>query len=93
MVLNVRGSSNWLWSTWDILFPLGHFLVYILLSAPIYLSLSLSLPLSLSLHELFTQGVGGSVQYPIGYLKKAYEIARESGGLCISDEVGVYGFN
>jgi len=33
------------------------------------------------------QGVGGTVQYPKGYLKKAYEIVRENGGLYISDEV------
>lgn len=33
------------------------------------------------------QGVGGTVQFPNGYMKKAYEIARESGGLCVADEV------
>lgn len=33
------------------------------------------------------QGVGGSVQIPRGYLKAAYETIRESGGVCISDEV------
>ncbi|XP_031572240.1 alanine--glyoxylate aminotransferase 2, mitochondrial-like [Actinia tenebrosa] len=33
------------------------------------------------------QGVGGSVHLPKGYLKKAYELIRERGGLCISDEV------
>ena len=27
------------------------------------------------------------MQYPRDYLKKAYEIVRESGGLCIADEV------
>ncbi|XP_053304107.1 alanine--glyoxylate aminotransferase 2, mitochondrial [Spea bombifrons] len=33
------------------------------------------------------QGVGGAVQYPKGYLKEAYELIRERGGLCIADEV------
>ncbi|EDV29075.1 uncharacterized protein TRIADDRAFT_63204 [Trichoplax adhaerens] len=33
------------------------------------------------------QGVGGSVQYPKNYLKKAYELVRERGGVCIADEV------
>ena len=33
------------------------------------------------------QGVGGTVQYPRGYLKRAFEIVREKGGVCISDEV------
>ncbi|KAM8960888.1 alanine--glyoxylate aminotransferase 2, mitochondrial [Pelodytes ibericus] len=33
------------------------------------------------------QGVGGAVQYPKGYLKEAYEMIRERGGLCIADEV------
>jgi alanine-glyoxylate transaminase/(R)-3-amino-2-methylpropionate-pyruvate transaminase len=33
------------------------------------------------------QGVGGSVQLPKGYLKKAYQYVRERGGVCISDEV------
>ncbi|KAK2170495.1 hypothetical protein NP493_1149g00072 [Ridgeia piscesae] len=33
------------------------------------------------------QGVGGTVQYPKGYLKKAFELVREKGGVCISDEV------
>ena len=27
------------------------------------------------------------MQYPKGYLKKAYEIVRSRGGLCVSDEV------
>ena len=31
------------------------------------------------------------MQYPKEFLKKAYEIVRENGGLCIADEVtGVY---
>lgn len=33
------------------------------------------------------QGVGGSVQLPKGFLKGAYELIRERGGVCISDEV------
>lgn len=33
------------------------------------------------------QGVGGSVQFPRGYLKKAFARVRELGGVCISDEV------
>jgi alanine-glyoxylate transaminase/(R)-3-amino-2-methylpropionate-pyruvate transaminase len=33
------------------------------------------------------QGVGGSVVFPDGYLKHAYEHARAAGGLCIADEV------
>uniref|UniRef100_A0A7N8XUT2 Alanine--glyoxylate aminotransferase 2, mitochondrial n=1 Tax=Mastacembelus armatus TaxID=205130 RepID=A0A7N8XUT2_9TELE len=33
------------------------------------------------------QGVGGAVQYPKNYLKEAYKLVRERGGICISDEV------
>ncbi|XP_076470378.1 alanine--glyoxylate aminotransferase 2, mitochondrial-like [Babylonia areolata] len=33
------------------------------------------------------QGAGGSTQLPKGYLKKAYELVRARGGLCIADEV------
>ncbi|XP_054288815.1 alanine--glyoxylate aminotransferase 2, mitochondrial isoform X2 [Macrosteles quadrilineatus] len=33
------------------------------------------------------QGVGGVVQYPKGFLKKAFELVRSNGGVCISDEV------
>ncbi|KAG8456734.1 hypothetical protein GDO86_002497 [Hymenochirus boettgeri] len=33
------------------------------------------------------QGVGGAVQYPKGFLKEAYELVREKGGVCIADEV------
>ncbi|KAK2722480.1 alanine--glyoxylate aminotransferase 2, mitochondrial-like [Artemia franciscana] len=33
------------------------------------------------------QGVGGTVQFPKGYLKKAFELIRNYGGICISDEV------
>ncbi|XP_063066708.1 alanine--glyoxylate aminotransferase 2, mitochondrial [Engraulis encrasicolus] len=33
------------------------------------------------------QGVGGAVQYPKDYLKEAYKLVRERGGVCIADEV------
>src|SRR5271170_104817 len=33
------------------------------------------------------QGVGGTVVFPDGYLKHAYEHIRAAGGLCIADEV------
>ncbi|MBL4698842.1 MAG: aspartate aminotransferase family protein [Phycisphaerales bacterium] len=33
------------------------------------------------------QGVGGTVEYPEGYLKRVYKSVRDAGGLCISDEV------
>lgn len=33
------------------------------------------------------QGVGGSVQFPRNYIKRASEIIRQNGGLFISDEV------
>ncbi|XP_073245497.1 alanine--glyoxylate aminotransferase 2, mitochondrial-like [Porites lutea] len=33
------------------------------------------------------QGVGGAVHLPKGFLKGAYELIRERGGVCISDEV------
>ncbi|KAI1724738.1 aminotransferase class-III domain-containing protein [Ditylenchus destructor] len=33
------------------------------------------------------QGVGGTVQYPKGWLKGAFDSVRQRGGLCISDEV------
>lgn len=33
------------------------------------------------------QGMGGTVVYPDGYLKHAFEHARAAGGLCIADEV------
>ena len=33
------------------------------------------------------QGVGGAVHLPRGFLKKAFEAARESGGVCVADEV------
>lgn len=33
------------------------------------------------------QGVGGTVQFPKGYIKKAAELVRANGGLFVSDEV------
>lgn len=33
------------------------------------------------------QGVGGTVQFPKGYLQKVYKMVRDRGGLCIADEV------
>jgi alanine-glyoxylate transaminase/(R)-3-amino-2-methylpropionate-pyruvate transaminase len=33
------------------------------------------------------QGVGGAVHLPKGFVKGAYELIRQKGGLCISDEV------
>ena len=33
------------------------------------------------------QGVGGTVQFPKGFVKEAYRLTRECGGVCISDEV------
>jgi len=33
------------------------------------------------------QGVGGSVQFPKGYLQMAFDRTRQLGGVCISDEV------
>ncbi len=33
------------------------------------------------------QGVGGTIIFPDGYLKDAYEHVRAAGGLCIADEV------
>ena len=35
----------------------------------------------------YYQGVGGAVHLPKGYLKKAYQLVREKGGVCIADEV------
>jgi hypothetical protein len=37
--------------------------------------------------DYLSQGVGGTVQFPKGYIKKAFEIVRANGGLCVSDEV------
>jgi alanine-glyoxylate transaminase/(R)-3-amino-2-methylpropionate-pyruvate transaminase len=33
------------------------------------------------------QGVGGTVQFPEGYISEAFKIARSHGGLCVMDEV------
>ena len=33
------------------------------------------------------QGVNGIVQYPKGFLKEAFELVRERGGVCIADEM------
>lgn len=33
------------------------------------------------------QGVGGTIQFPLGYMKKAFDLVRSHGGLCVSDEV------
>ncbi|KAM5168651.1 alanine--glyoxylate aminotransferase 2, mitochondrial isoform 1-T1 [Callospermophilus lateralis] len=33
------------------------------------------------------QGVNGIVQYPKGFLKEAFKLVRERGGVCIADEV------
>ena len=33
------------------------------------------------------QGVGGTTQYPKDFLRRAYEVARESGAVCVADEV------
>jgi len=49
-----------------------------------------SLPKGKSMAAFFAesiQGVGGSVQFPKGYLKAAFERTRELGGVCVSDEV------
>jgi 4-aminobutyrate aminotransferase-like enzyme len=35
------------------------------------------------------QGVGGQIVFPEGYLQTAYEFVRNSGGLCVADEVQV----
>lgn len=34
------------------------------------------------------QGVGGTVQFPQDFLRKAFESVKSRGGVCISDEVG-----
>jgi alanine-glyoxylate transaminase/(R)-3-amino-2-methylpropionate-pyruvate transaminase len=34
-----------------------------------------------------SQGVGGFVEFPSGYLKQTYEFIRAAGGVCIADEV------
>uniref|UniRef100_A0A915HVQ5 Alanine--glyoxylate aminotransferase 2, mitochondrial n=1 Tax=Romanomermis culicivorax TaxID=13658 RepID=A0A915HVQ5_ROMCU len=32
-------------------------------------------------------GAGGTVEFPRGYVKRAFELVRQYGGICISDEV------
>lgn len=34
------------------------------------------------------QGVGGTIQFPKGYIKRAADLVRANGGIFISDEVG-----
>jgi hypothetical protein len=36
---------------------------------------------------LFEQGNGGVIQFPKKFLKKAYQLVRMNGGVCIADEV------
>lgn len=36
------------------------------------------------------QGVNGVVQYPRSFLKEAYQLVRERGGVCVSDEVSSF---
>lgn len=38
----------------------------------------------------YFQGVGGIVQFPKGFLQKAYDLVKANGGVCIADEVRVY---
>ncbi|XP_006902189.1 PREDICTED: alanine--glyoxylate aminotransferase 2, mitochondrial-like [Elephantulus edwardii] len=33
------------------------------------------------------QGVNGVIQYPKGFLKEAFQLVREKGGVCIADEI------
>ena len=33
------------------------------------------------------QGIGGTVQFPKGFVKKAFDAVHATGGICISDEV------
>lgn len=33
------------------------------------------------------QGVGGTIQFPKNFLKRAFDLVRANGGICISDEV------
>lgn len=35
--------------------------------------------------------MNGVVQYPKGFLKEAFELVRERGGVCIADEVSGHG--
>jgi len=49
-----------------------------------------SLPKGKSVAAIFAesiQGVGGTTQFPKGYIARAFERVRELGGVCVSDEV------
>jgi len=35
----------------------------------------------------YFQGVGGTIQFPKNFLKRAFDLVRANGGICISDEV------
>lgn len=37
--------------------------------------------------QIITAGVGGTIQFPRNYVKRAFEMVRARGGVCISDEV------
>lgn len=39
------------------------------------------------------QGVGGTVQFPKGYIKAARDLVKKNGGLYIADEVDTYTHN
>lgn len=53
-----------------------------------FLNLLSYLPWQVSLSKCaIFQGVGGTVQFPKDFLKRAHEIIRKHGGICIVDEV------
>lgn len=63
-----------------------------IISLTLFKLVKYSLPKGKSVAAFFAesiQGVGGTVQYPKGYLKRAFERTRELGGVCISDEVNL----
>lgn len=68
----------------------------LLLPEGCWVFLSSRIPISLFVPEnivfLSWQGVNGAVQYPRNFLKEAYQLIRERGGLCISDEVSQISF-
>jgi len=45
--------------------------------------------LNIQVFIILMKGVGGTVQFPKNFVKKAFEKVREWGGVCISDEVGL----
>lgn len=45
--------------------------------------------LNFPVHLNFWQGVNGVAQYPKGFLKEAFRLVRERGGVCIADEVSI----